>query len=213
MKRTYIVLSAPLLLSGCMMLGSGGMGLAGGGGMHGASHDASTRGQTVVRDSVVNGIRITAEFPPYVLGDALTYAVTLREVRRDSPISDASIELIVTSNDAAHTAASAGHGNPSVTQSHEQVGTTTVSPSAVRSGTYVFRPAITQSGAYRFVFRVQRVGIATLDPPIAIEHTVQLRAPMDRHSGSGDRGNAPRIAPAALIGAGAMAIMMIFTLR
>ncbi len=64
MNKMYAVLPAPLFLSGCMVLGMGGMGRAGGGGMRGASHGPSMNGQTLVKESVVNGIRITAEFPP-----------------------------------------------------------------------------------------------------------------------------------------------------
>ena len=70
-----------------------------------------------------------------------------------------------------------------------------------------------KEGAYRFVFLVERVGNVTMDPPIEVEQTVQLNAPMDEHSGDGDHGMGSGKAPLALIGAGVMAAMMLFMFR
>ena len=220
MKKMYAVLPAPLFLSGCMVLGMGGMGIAGGGGMHGASHGSSMNGQTLVKESVVNGIRITAEFPPYVFGDELAYKVTLRDVRDKSIISDASIALIVTSDDdrnqgsrSGQAGSHSGHGDSSTTQSQGKVGRMKVSPDKIGNGTYVFRPSITNRGAYKFVFVLERVGNVTIDPPIEVEQTVQLDGQRDQHSGNGDHVTGSGMAPAVLIGAGVMAIMMLFMLR
>ena len=220
MKKMYAVLPAPLFLSGCMVLGMGGMGLAGGGGMHGASHGSSMNGQTLVKESVVNGIRITAEFPPYVFGDELAYKVTLRDVRDKSIISDASIALIVTSDDnrnqgsrTGQAGSHSGHGDSSTTQSQGKVGRMKVSPDIIGNGTYVFRPPITNRGAYKFVFVLERVGDVTIDPPIEVEQTVQLDGRKDQRSGNGDRVTGSGMAPAALLGVGVMAIMMLFMVR
>lgn len=220
MKKMYAVLPAPLFLSGCMVLGMGGMGLAGGGGMHGASHGSSMNGQTFVKESVVNGIRITAEFPPYVFGDELAYKVTLRDVRDKSIISDASIALIVTSDDnrnqgsrSGQAGSHSGHGDSSTTQSQGKVGKMKVAPDEIGNGTYVFRPSITNGGTYKFVFVLERVGNVTMDPPIEVEQTVQLDAQRDQHSGNRDHMTGSGRAPAILIGAGVMAIMMLFMVR
>ena len=220
MKKMYAVLPAPLFLSGCMVLGMGGMGLAGGGGMHGASHGSSMNGQTLVKESVVNGIRITAEFPPYVFGDELAYKVTLRDVRDKSIISDASIALIVTSDDnrnqgsrTGQAGSHSGHGDSSTTQSQGNVGRMKVSPDKIGNGTYVFHPSITSKGAYRFVFALERVGDVTIDPPIEVEQTVQLDDQKDQRSGNGNHMTRSSMAPAVLIGAGVMAIMMLFMFR
>lgn len=220
MKKMYAVLPTPLFLSGCMVLGMGGMGLAGGGGMHGASHGSSMNDQTLVKESVVDGIRITAEFPPYVFGDELAYKVTLRDVRDKSIISDASIALIVTSDDNSNqgsrtgqAGSHSGHGDSSATQSQGKVGRMKVSPDKIGNGTYVFRPSITIRGVYKFVFVLERVGDVTMDPPIEVKQTVQLDGQKDQHSGNGDHVTGSGMAPAVLIGAGVMAIMMLFMFR
>ena len=220
MKKTYAVLLTPFLLSGCMMLGMGGMGLGGGGGMHGASHSSAITGQTLVKESVVNGIQLTAEFPPYVFGDELTYTVTLRDVRDKSTISDASIALIVTSDGhrnqgsrSGQAGSHSGHGDRSTTQSQGNVGRMKVSPDHIGNGTYVFRPTITDRGAYNFVFILERVRHVSMDPPLELEHTVQLDGQRDQHSGNGDHVTGSGMAPAALIGVGVMAIMMFFMFR
>ena len=218
MKKMYVALPMPLFLSGCMMLGMGGMGAAGGGGVHGAPHGPSTSGQTLVKESVVNGIRMTAEFPSYLLGDELAYTVTLRDVRDKSTISDASIALIVTLDDnqssrSGQAGSHSEHGDSSPTQSQGKAGHMKVSPDEIGNGTYVFRPAIKNGGAYKFVFVLARVGSVRIDPPIEVEHTVQLDGQRDQRSRHGDHRTESRMAPAVLIGAGAMAIMMFFMFR
>ena len=209
MKKLYAVILAPLFLSGCMMLGMGGMG----GGMHGTSQGSTMKGQTIVKESIANGIRITAEFPPYVLGDVLAYTVTLRAVRDKSMISDASITLIVTSDDNRNQGSHSGHPDPSVTQNQRSNWRIKLSPDAISNGTYVFRPAITNGGAYRFVFVVERVGNAQIEPAIEVEQTVQLLRQTDQHSENGAHRTGSGISPALLMGAGVMAIMMLFMFR
>lgn len=215
MKTKYAVLAVPLFLSGCMMAGMGGMG----GGMHGASQGSSMSGQTLIKESVVNGIRITAEFPPYTMGDALAYTVTLRDVRDKSTISDASLALIVTPADmnqsslSAPTVPRARHADSAAPQSQGKAEGMKVSPEKVGDGTYVFRPSIMTDGAYQFVFLVERVGNATMNPPIEVEHTVQLNAPMAEHAGNGDHGMGSGKAPLAIVGVGVMAAMMLFMFR
>lgn len=220
MKKMYVVLSSPLLFSGCMMLGMGGMGAPGGSGMHGASQGSTMNGPTLVKEAVVSGIRLTAEFPPYALGDRLSYRVTVRDVRDKSTISNASVALIVTADDNRHQdsrSAEAGsdarHADSSTTLTHGTVRRMVVSPDAMADGAYVFRPSITTGGAYRFVFVLDRVGNVALASPIEVEHIVQLHGQRDQHSGNGDPATRSAMAPTVLIGAGVMAIMMLFMIR
>ena len=220
MKKMYVVLASPLFLSGCMMLGMGGMGSPGGSGMHGASGGSSMNGPTLVKEAVVNGIRLTAEFPPYVLGDRLTYRVTVRDVRDKSSISNASVALIVTADDNRHHDSPSGQAgsdsrraDSSMTQSRGTVGKMVVSPAETGDGAYVFRPSITTGGAYRFVFVLEKIGNVSLASPIEVEHTVQLLGQRDRHSGHGDPATRSLITPTVLLGAGVMAIMMLFIIR
>ena len=206
MKKLYAVILAPLFLSGCMMLGMGGMG----GGMHGTSQGSTMKGQTIVKESIANGIRITAEFPPYVLGDVLAYTVTLRDVRDKSMISDASITLIVTSDDNRNQGSHSGHLDSSVTQNQRSNWRINLSPDVLGNGTYVFRPSITNGGAYRFAFVLGRVGNVAIDPAIEVEQTIQLLGQTDQRSENGAHRTGSGISPTVLIGAGAMAIMMVF---
>ena len=213
MKKLCAVILAPLSLSGCMMLGMGGMGLSGGGGKHGASQSSTTRGQTIIKDSIVSGIRITTEYPPYVLGDALAYTVTLRDVRDKSMISDATIALIVTPDDNRSKGSRSGHLDSSVMQNQRSSWTMKMSPEVIGNGTYVFRPSITTGGAYRFTFVVEKVDNVTISPAIEVEQTFQLLSQTDQQSENGGHKTGSGISPAVLIGAGAMAIMMLFMFR
>ena len=88
-----------------------------------------------------------------------------------------------------------------------------VSPDEIGNGTYVFRPSITNGGTYKFVFVLERVGNVTIDPPIEVEQTVQLDGQREQHSGNGDHVTGSGMAPPVLIGAGVMAIMMLFMFR
>ena len=220
MNKMCVVLSLPLFLSGCMMLGMGGMGLPGGSGMHGASRSSSMNGPTLVKESVVNELRITAEFPPYMLGDQLAYRVTVRNVSDESAVPNASVALIVTVDGNRHPDSASGHAgsvsrraDSSTTPGQGTVGQMVVAPDEAGDGAYVFHPAITTEGAYRFVFVLERVGDVALATPIEVQHTVKLLGPRDPHTGASVLTTRSVVAPTLLIGAGVMAIMMLFMLR
>lgn len=204
MNKIYLILLTPLFLSGCMMIGMGGMAGHKGSGMHGDSHGSSMNGQTIVKESVVNGIKITAEFPPYTLNDELAYKVTLYDVREKLIISDASISLIVTTDN------SLGHDSHS---DHGKMQEMKFSPSEINNGTYIFRPSIKNTDVYKFIFVLEKVGNVTIDPLIEVEQTVQLISQMNQHSENDDNMTAPGIVPVVLISAGVMAIVMLFMLR
>ena len=192
--RNTLMGSTPLLLTGCMMLGSGGMGHGSGGVGHGHAQAASMTGQTVIKETVVEGVRITAEFPPYALGDELAYRVTLRRERDNTAIGDASLAMLIGPADARDR-------------------TTRVSPSAVGDGVYVFRPIVTAEGAYRVSIRVERAGNIALTSGAELEQVVRLDARMDMSAREGTGGGSSMWAPAALLGAAFMAVMMLVALR
>lgn len=194
MKKMILVVATPLLLSGCMMLGAGGMGHGSGGGGHGDAQMTPMVGQTLIKEAVVEGVRITAEFPPYSLGDDLAYRVTLRRERDSTAIGDASVAMFIGPDGARERA-------------------TRVSPSARDDGVYVFRPVITAEGSYRVVIRVERVGTVTPTSGAELEHVVRLAARMDMSAGQADGGGTSWFAPTALLGAGVMAVMMLVMLR
>jgi len=206
MYKIYLTFLLPLFISGCMMLGMGGMGHMGG--MNENSQGSSMNGQTIVKESIVDGIKITAEFPPYTLADELAYKVTLYDVREKLIISDASISLIVIpDNDRSHDAQSDHSKRQEMKFSPDKSG--------INNGTYIFRPSIKNTGAYKFIFVLERVGNVAIDPPIEVEQTVQLYSQIDQsseHSGDNMTGFSLS-SPAILIGLGAMAIMMLFILR
>lgn len=184
----------PLLLSGCMMLGSGGMGHGSGGVGHARAEPAPMSGQTVIKEIVVEGVRITAEFPPYAYGDTLAYRVTLRREHDSTAIGDASLAMLIGPPDARNR-------------------TTRVSPSAVDNGVYVFRPVVPAEGAYRVSVRVERAGSIALTSGAELEHVVRLDARMNMSAREGDGGGSSMRAPMALLGAGVMAVMMLVMVR
>ena len=157
----------PLLLSGCMMLGPAGMGHGSGSAEHAHAQPAPKIRQTVIKETVVEGVRITAEFPPYAYGDNLTYRVTLRRERDSTAISDASLAMLIEPPDARDR-------------------TTTISPSAVDNGVYVFRPVVAAEGAYRVSVRVERAGSIALPPSAELEQVVRFDARMDMSARDGD---------------------------
>lgn len=205
MRKLYLVISAPLYLSGCMMLGIGGMG----GGMHGTSPASTMKGPTIIKESIANGIRITAEFPAYILGDELVYPVTLHSARDNSLISTASIALVVILDASRNQVAHSGQLDSSMGQS--TVGKMKFSSDNIGNGTFVFRPSITTGGIYTFVYLLDSIGKIRMDPPIEFRQTVPLDSRKTQQSRNGD--HISGMAPAVLIGAGVMAAMMIFMFR
>lgn len=193
MKSMTILGVLPLLLSGCMMLGSGGMGHGSSGGGGGHAQMTPMSGPMLIKESVVEGIRITAEFPRYSLGDDVSYRVTLRRERDSTAITDASVTMLIGRDDTRDR-------------------TTSISPSARGTGVYEFRPVLTAEGVYRVVIRVERVGNAALPPGTQLEQLVRLDAPMDmaRETHGNDTS---RWAPTALLGVGLMAVMMLVMFR
>ena len=189
-----LMAAIPLLLSGCMMLGPAGMGHGTGGAGHAHAQPAPMIGQTVIKETVVEGVRITAEFPPYAYGDNLAYRVTLRRERDGTAIDDASLAMLIGPSDARDR-------------------TTTISPSAVENGVYVFHPVVAAEGEYRVSVRVERAGSIALPPSAALEQVVRFDAPMDMSAREGDGGGSSMRTPMALLGAGVMAVMMIVMLR
>lgn len=143
---------------------------------------------------------MSADFPPYVAGDDLIYAVTVRDARTRSFVPDASVYLIAT---------------PDRQPSHaDSVHADHVAPAESRGGTFVFRPALTAEGTYRLVIVVDRAGNTALDPPVRVEHAVQLDRPMKHLPGG--RSGVARGMPIATIGAAAMVVMvamMLFVFR
>ena len=185
---------APLLLSSCMMLGSGGMGHGSGGSGHGDARAMSMSGQALIKEVVLDGVRITAEFPPYSLGDDLAYRVTLRRERDSTAIVDASVVMLIGAD-----------------ATRDRF--TRVSPSTRDNGVYVFRPAVVAEGAYAIVIRVERVGNITLTPGAQLEQVVRVDARMDMSPREENGRGSFRLAPMALLGAGVMAVMMLLALR
>ena len=216
--KLMATLLAPLLLSGCMMAGMGGMGHMAGG-THGSSPAMAPGEPTVVKEAVAGGLRVTAAFPTYASGDSVTYTVTLSGLDGRAITTDASVFLEVSP-------ATIGSADTSLAHTHA------VAPAKVAhalpgglermrflpvergGGRFVFRPSIPRDGAYRLIVLVERAGDTVLDPPIVVEHVVQLlptttgtpMAPGHAMRGWG-------LTPLMLLGAGFMAVMMLVAIR
>ena len=187
--RTLVVIT-PLFLGGCMMLGSGGM-------MHGSQEVAKATpmiGSTLVKDTVVDGLRLTAEFPPYAVGDDLAYRVTLRRGRDSTAVTDLPVVMVIGRDDM---------------RDH----TSRVSPEAQGNGVFVFRPIITSDGTYRVVIRVERPGGIASAPGVELTHVVRLVARADMGAQMPEGSADSRWGPTALVGAGVMVLMMLLVMR
>lgn len=172
------------LLSGCSTLGLGGAGNTEG--IHGGSHGSSMKDNILIRESIVNGVKISAEFPPYTLKDELAYKVSLYDVNGKTTIPNASIVLIVINNDTdnkgTHSGpggSNTGHGGhgPNLNDSEpaqSKDASTKFYPDEINNGTYIFRPLIRNKGNYKFKFVVDRIGNTDLKQPIEIEQAVQF---------------------------------------
>lgn len=202
MHKIYLTFLFPLFLGGCMITGMGGMGHMGG--MNEGSQGSSMKGQTIVKESVVDGIKITVELPPYTLADELIYKVNLYDVRDKLTISDASISLIIIPDNSQ---SQDSHND------HSEMQEMKFSPVEINNGIYIFRPVIKMKGTYNLTFVLERIGSSELNPPIEVEQTIQLSNQMDMRSEDADNMGVSGISPIVLIGAGAMVIMMLFMFR
>lgn len=219
MKKTYAVLAMPLWLSGCMMLGMGGMGM-GGGAMKGTPGGMPASGQTLVKKSLANGIRMTVDLPPYRLGDNLEYTVTLQDELTKAAITDASMALLVSpvegraqDQTSGQAGAHAEHGTPPPAARGGTAVPLEFAPDGIIGGRYVFRPSITAPGAYRLRFALKRIGTLAPNPPHELEHVVQLDGSVEQHAGGGARSAGGGVTPLIVLGAVAMAVAMLFMFR
>ncbi len=223
MIRMRAVMAMSLTLGGCMMPGMMGMGGMGGAGMSGAEHPATH--PTMIKETVMQGIRVTATFPSYASDDTVTYAVTVTRVPDASPISDVSLTMLVTADTGAVPAApyppAHAHAlsrDSSVAGRQATVPSTAWTPTPSGSGAFVFHPAIPLDGAHRVLVVLDRVEGRRLDPPIELEHVVALNRRLQPPSGSGSGGGGHAMggwgsSTLVIAGAAVMAIMMVVSRR
>ena len=220
--KPMAALLAPLLVSGCMMAGMAGMGgmsPMGGGGTHGSGLAMAPAEPTIVKEVVVGGLRVTAEFPIFAPGDSLRYSVVLRGLDGRAITTDASVFLDVSPVRMGSAVASPApmHAEDPAKSAHAMPGgleRMRFAPVERGGGRFVFRPSIPRDGAYRLAVLVERTGDTVLDPPIVLDHVAQMLpttvgAPMS--SGHVLRGGG--LTPLVVLGAGLMAVMMLFAVR
>jgi len=212
---------APLLLSGCMMAGMagmGGMGHVSGAGTHDGGPATAPGAPTIVKEVVAGGLRVTAEFPTYAPDDSLSYVVTLRGLDGRAITTDASVFLEVSpaTMGSAIAAPAPMHAGDPAKIAHAMPGgleRMRFAPVERGGGRFVFRPSIPRDGAYRLTVLVERAGDTVMDPPIVVDHVVQL-PPLA--AGPTAREHAMRgggLTPLVVLGAGFMAVMMLFAVR
>ena len=220
--KLMAALLAPLLLNGCMMAGMagmGGMGHVSGGGTHDAGSASAPGAPAIVNEVITGGLRVTAEFPTYAPSDSLNYTVTLRDLDGRILTTDAAVFLEVSPAAMGSVAAvpAPTHAGPPAKIAHTMPGgleRMRFVPVERAGGRFVFRPSIPRDGAYRLTVLVEGAGDAVLTPPIVIDHVVQMlptaaRAPMS----SGHATQGWGLTPLVLLGAGFMAVMMLFAVR
>ena len=219
--KLMAALSAPLLLNGCMMAGMagmGGMGHVSGGGTHDSGAAAAPGAPTIVKEVVAGGLRVTAEFPTYAPGDLLSYTVTLRDLDGRTITTDASVFLEVSpaTMDSAVAAPAPTHAGPPAKIAHAMPGgleRMRFAPAERAGGRFVFRPSIPRDGAYRLTVLVEGARETVMDPPIVVDQVVQLLAITPEPSAPRHAMRGGGLTPLVLLGAGFMAVMMLFALR
>lgn len=201
--RWLVVALSAVWLQGCMMGmmgGMGGMGQPMPSDMSGGDTSRSAGRQGIVKEVVAGEMRVTADFPVFGPLDSLEYSVMLRELDGRTITADATIVLMVSS--------ATDHGM----RPGEPVSTTPL-PVRRSDGSFVFRPSIPRDGAYRLTVLVERVGATALDPPLRLEQVVQLSAPVHSAQATGNMRRTAGLTPLLVLGAGLMAVMMIFAIR
>ncbi len=216
--KLIVALLAPLLLGSCMMAGMAGLGPMSGGDTHGASSAAASGEPTIVKEVVVGGLRVTANFPAQAAGDALRYVVAIRD--RDGRFVTGDVAVFLEVSPARAQLADASPSHPGTGHSTETAGEpsggverTRVAPAEREAGQFTFRPAIPSAGAYRLAVLVERVGNTLLEPAIVVEHVATLSAKAPATSAGGHAMWSGRATPLVLLGAGLMAVMMLVAVR
>lgn len=219
MRRVIMIGPMSLWLGGCMMSGVGGMGM-GSGGMHGAMGRTPAGGPLVVKETVTGGMRLTVEFPPYRLGDSLRYTLALQEAESRAPVLGAMIALFVSPTDSGapevpeHATAHAGRDATPPSAPLAPVTELEQAATELGNGRYAFRPSITTAGTYRMRFVVRRGATPGPEASRQLEHVVTIRSPENGHGMADANGaDAARWTPLVVLGAGAMAIAMLFMVR
>lgn len=216
--KLMVALLAPLLLGSCMMAGMAGMGHIGGGDAHGAYSAAASGEPTIVKDVVVGGLRVTANFPAQAAGDALRYVVTIRDRAGRFVTGDVAVFLEVSPAgaqraDASRAVSHTGHFPETAQEPSIVVERTRVAPTEREAGQFTFRPIISSAGAYRLAFVVERVGDTLLEPAIVVDHIVTLATKAPATSARSHAMWGDRVTPLVLLGAGLMAVMMLVAVR
>ncbi|PKL83092.1 MAG: hypothetical protein CVV24_06745 [Ignavibacteriae bacterium HGW-Ignavibacteriae-3] len=191
-----------LFLPGCMMMGFGGMDHMGR--MNDNIHGSSMTGRTIVRESTVDGIKVTIEFPPYTIDDELFYKVAIYDIHDQMYISDASVVLLAYPGDSKN--------HESHYSDHSKMEHLNFTPDKINKGIYTFHPIIKMKGVYNLLFIIERIGDSDLNPPIKIEQPVHISDQTEMHPRDGGDQASSTISPMVIIGAGAMTVMMILML-
>jgi hypothetical protein len=158
----------------------------------------------VVKEVVIDGLRVTADFPAFGPGDALEYRVTLRGSDGRAITADVGVSFTSTPEMEPMMESEMRDAAPMSTR---------WSPERQRDGSFVFRPMLARSGAYRLAVSVEHVGDRTLDPPVVLDQIVRLAAPPRSMGAAGGASHGTALRPLLLVGAGLMMVMMIFTVR
>ncbi len=212
--KLLVVLLIPFAVNGCMMAGMAAMGggghMMGGGALHGGIAD-SARQPTVIREVMSGSLRVTAEFPFFISGDSLRYVATIQNRDGRARTEDALVFLEVSSATgkvvATPAPTHAGHPSMIVSAPSDGLERTRLTPVERAEGRYVFRPTIPRDGVYRLAIVVERVGDTVLDPPVVVDHVIQIaRARTHARWGGG-------VTPLVFLGTAFMAVMMVVAIR
>lgn len=204
MRTRWLVMALSVMwLQGCMMGmmgGMGGMDQPMSSEMSAGDSSMSAGRQRIVKEVVAGEMRVTADFPVFGPRDSLEYSVVLRDLDGRTITADATLFLMVSS------ATDQG-------MRHDLPAPTRLLPTRRSDGSFVFRPSIPRDGEYRLTVLVERVGATALDPLLRLDQVVQLSTPVHSAQATGNMQRKAGLNPLVVLGAGLMAVMMIFTIR
>jgi hypothetical protein len=198
MKRItllFIMLATAILpLSGCMMWMHGDMSRE-----HGARGTA--QGQTFVKESRHDNIKISAEVPPLWVGKEASLTLRVEDALSGKPISGAAVDIVVIRRAERAEHAGAQHGAESAEKTVQGK-----AAEGAEKGVYVFNQKFAEPGWYEITFTItglQEKGVAT---PISL--TVKKEA-IPAHEPEGKDHGKTGGKSMLLIGGAMMVVMML----
>lgn len=180
-----------IVLSGCMMMGMHG-GMMG----HSESHAAERPGEALVKEVIVNGVSVSAEFPPARVGSVVRYVVKIVDARSGEPIQNAKVHATI--ERARQENATTDHTSH---VPHTSADSESFTFNQRTDGSYSWNYEFKTPGVYDIRFEVYDLGEE--QSPVVLSARREVQASHKEHGGI-------EATPVILIGAAVMGAMMVW---